>query len=222
MCFSATASFGAGAIISVIGIAAIRKTERPSQLAFASIPLLFAFQQISEGFVWLSLTHPSYSFLQGIATYIFLFFAQIVWPLWVPLSIIMLKKKEKRKTIEKVLVIIGAIVSLYLGYCLLSFDVQAKAIGNHIVYKQDYPKIISTYGGALYLIATVAPPFFSDIKRMWFLGSAILISYIITAIFYTDYIVSVWCFFASIISMIVLAVMYELNPSPKILPSILP
>jgi len=97
----------------------------------------------------------------------------------------------------------------------LSFNVQAKVIGFHIAYAQDYPSGLNRYGGLLYVIATIVPPFFSPIKRMWTLGTAILISYIITTLLYTDYIVSVWCFFASVISILVFAIMYHINISHK-------
>lgn len=215
MCFSASASFGAGIVLSVISVASIKKVKLISQYPFASIPLIFAVQQFTEGFLWLSLTNPLYAALQQASTYTFLFFAQIVWPVWVPLSILMLAEKEKRRMIEKILVIIGGIVSLYLAYCLLSYNVQAKVTGYHIAYGQDYPAGLSRYGGVLYIIATIVPPFFSPIKRMWTLGTAILISYIITTLFYTDYIVSVWCFFASVISITVFVVMYQMNTPHK-------
>lgn len=213
MCFSASASFGAGAILSVIGVASIKKVQEPKQMAFAGIPLLFAVQQITEGVLWLALTKPDYASVQQAATYIFIFFAQIVWPIWVPFSILILTKKETRKPITYILVFIGAIVSLYLAYCLLSFHIEAKVIGYHISYIQNYPAMLSKYGGVLYIIATVAPPFFSSIKRMWTLGASILISYIITTIFYEDYIVSVWCFFASIISIAVYAILHQAKTS---------
>ena len=84
MCFSASASFGAGVVLSVIGVASIKKAKSPTQIIFASIPLIFAVQQITEGFLWLSLTHSNFASLKQVTTYIFLFFAQIVWPIWVP------------------------------------------------------------------------------------------------------------------------------------------
>jgi len=209
MCFSASASFGAGIILSVISVVSIKKVKQTSQIAFAGIPLIFAVQQFTEGLLWLALTHPLYAPFERGATYVFLFFAQIVWPVWVPFAILVLAKKNQRKPIEKILVVIGGVVSLYLAYCLASYPVQAKVIGYHIAYGQDYPAGLSHYGGALYIIATIVPPFFSPIKRMWLLGAAILISYIITTLFYTDYIVSVWCFFASIISITVYLVMRQ-------------
>lgn len=217
MCFSAGASFGAGIVLSAIGVASIKKAKSSSQIIFAGIPLIFAVQQITEGFLWLSLSNPGYAPLQQVTTYIFLFFAQVVWPVWVPFAILKLEPKERRKKSEKVLVGIGALVSVYLAYCLLIFPAEAKIVEYHISYEQNYPAAIARYCGFLYIVATIVPPFFSRIRRMWMLGTAILISYVITTIFYTDYIVSVWCFFASIISIAVYAILYELNNPNKII-----
>ncbi|HLG02612.1 MAG TPA: DUF6629 family protein [Bacteroidia bacterium] len=211
MCFSATASFAAGAVLSVIGTASIKKAQHPSQIPFAAIPFLFAVQQITEGFVWLSLINPGYEFLREPATYIFIFFAQVVWPAWVPLSIYLLESEKKRKKILMMLVAMGAVLSLYLAYCLLSYSVTASAMGGHISYKQEYPANLALYGGAFYMLATIGPPFFSTVKRTHGLAVAVLLSYLITAVFYRDYIVSVWCFFASVISIVVFAVMQKVK-----------
>jgi hypothetical protein len=102
---------------------------------------------------------------------------------------------------------IGAIVSFYLAYCLMSYPVAAEITGRHIAYLQNYPVAPDKYCGTLYVMATILPPFFSPIKHMRLLGLAILISYVITQVFYTGYIVSVWCFFASVISIIVFMIM---------------
>lgn len=217
MCFSASASFGAGVVLSIVGVASIKKAKSSSQLSFASIPVLFAVQQITEGFLWLSLTNPEYASLQKITTYIFLFFAQVVWPVWVPFSILILEPKGKRELLLKILTGIGGLVSVYLAYCLWSFPVEASILGYHIFYDQDYPAAIALYCGLLYIIATIVPPFLSRIRFMWLLGTAILISYAITTIFYTNYIVSVWCFFASVISIAVYVILYQFNNHKKMI-----
>ena len=59
MCFSATASFSAGIILTVIGVASIKKAHHKSQLLFASIPFVFGIQQFAEGNVLLT---PSFVF----------------------------------------------------------------------------------------------------------------------------------------------------------------
>lgn len=211
MCFSASASFGAGAILSVIGVLSLKKGQSRSEIAFAAIPLIFSIQQISEGFLWLALTKPEYAWLQQFTTYTFLTFAQVIWPIWVPVSILLLEKKEQRRTIQKIIVAIGAAVSIYLGFCLFTYNVEARVEAYHISYKLNFPAYFSGLGSLLYIIATVTPPYFSSINRMWTLSTAIFISYIITAVFYIDYIISVWCFFASIISITVLVIMSEVR-----------
>lgn len=215
MCFSANASFGASIVLTVIGVAAIKKVEHPSQLLFASIPLLFAVQQISEGIIWLTLGNPAYAVLSQTMTYVFLFFAQFFWPLWVPIAVLMLEKESKRKRIQKILVGIGIIVAFYSAYSLFSYHVQAKIVGYHVTYTVDYPNNLAMYGGILYLLATVAPSFFSHIKKMWMFGTSIFISYLITALFYDHYLVSVWCFFASIISISIYAIIIEIRNMNK-------
>jgi hypothetical protein len=220
MCFSATASFGAGVVLSVIGVASMTKIKHPSQILFASIPLLFAVQQISEGILWITLPNPAYAALSQVMTYVFLFFAQFFWPLWVPIAILMLEKESKRKRFQKVLVGMGMIVAFYFAYCLVNYPVHATIVGYHVTYKVEYPNLLGRYGGILYLIATVAPPFFSHIKRMWMFGVSMFISYLITAIFYDHYVVSVWCFFASIISISIYAIMIEIRNMTKKTPVI--
>lgn len=208
MCFSASASFGAGIALSVIGIASLKTVEKPSQIPFAAIPFIFSVQQITEGFLWLAFSNPSYSVVQTYAMYLFLIFAQVVWPIWVPFSIFKLEQSYRRKKTLKYLTAAGIIISLYLAYCLIVFPVDAQVIGAHISYIQDYPDSLTRYGGAVYLIVTIAPPFFSSLKGMWMLGSAILASYIITLLLYENYVVSVWCFFAAIISVVAFVILW--------------
>jgi hypothetical protein len=211
MCFSAGASFSAGVVLTVIGVASIKKAQHPSQVLFASIPLIFGIQQFAEGVLWLTLPEGDYVNIQKSATYIYLLFAQIVWPIWTPIAILLLEKNATRKIIQKGFVVTGVLVGAYLAYCLVMFHVEAKIEGKHILYIQDYPTYFKNFGIVFYGLATIAPSFFSHIKRMWILGTTILISYIITTIFYEHYILSVWCFFSSIISLSIYAIMMEIS-----------
>jgi hypothetical protein len=155
--------------------------------------------------------------LEQVATYLFLFIAQIVWPLWVPYSILKLQPKEQRRRSEYVLVAMGAIVSLYNSYCLLNYTVKAEIMEHHISYKQDYPTAFLPYIGFLYIAATIFPPFLSRASGMWMLGTSVLISYLITTLFYVHATVSVWCFFASIISAALYAIMSKIHNSNSVI-----
>lgn len=208
MCFSAEASFSASIVLGVVGIIAVKKTQLRSQLAFACIPFLFAFQQFTEGVLWLSLSNEKFAFLEPISTYLFLIFAQILWPIWIPFSIMLIENVKKRKTILFVTFIIGLLLSIYLTYCFIFYDIRAEISEHHIKYNLSFPHINKYIWitGCFYMISTVASTFISCNKGMKLLGSAILLSSILTYLFATNYFISIWCFFAAIISLLVLRV----------------
>ena len=209
MCFSATASFSAGIVLTVIGIATIKKVKNPSHYLFASIPLIFAAQQIVEGFLWITLPNPEYPVVQKGLIYAFLAVAQVIWPVWVPISILMLTPKNDRKIIQKILAGIGIFTGLALTIFLIFFDASAKIHGHHVLYNQSYPDAIRYIGVALYLSATILPLYFSTVKNLWMLGLGILIAYIVSFIFFSRYLLSVWCFFAAIISVTVYVIIIK-------------
>ena len=200
MCFSPEASFAGGIIISAIGVATIRKVHKPSQILFASIPLFFGIQQFAEGILWFSLPLTEYKELQGIATYIFLIMAQVLWPVIIPLSVLFMEKSKKKKQILFALLIVGVALLIYYSYCLLIYDVNPKITGFHIQYDNDFPKSLAIVAFIFYLTATITPLFVSSIKRTHLLGTLMTLSCMITALFFTQYLTSVWCFFAALIS----------------------
>jgi hypothetical protein len=203
MCFSPEASFAGGIIISTIGIATITKVHKPTQLLFASIPLFFGIQQIVEGVLWLTIPNPEYINLQYIATYIFLIMADFLWPMMIPLSVWFMEEKKKRKRGLLILLILGSLLSFYYAYCLVFYNVNPEISGYHIFYKTDFPGSLSMPAFIVYLIVTITPLFVSSIKRTHLMGVLMFLSCLVTAIFFTQYLTSVWCFFAALISGVV-------------------
>lgn len=211
MCFSAEASFGAGIVLSAIGIATIKKVSHKSQLMFAGIPFLFAFQQFSEGMLWIYLKENQNQDAVDFFKYLFLFFAQVLWPLWVPTAFLLLEKNGNLRKLITLTLLVGLTVSLYLGYCLLNYKVTVAIVDHHIQYTLFYAISIASISGILYVTPTVIPPFISSIQRTTALGAIILVSYITTKIFYDQYVISIWCFFAAILSAAVYWVMLNLK-----------
>ncbi|MGC1389662.1 MAG: DUF6629 family protein [Bacteroidales bacterium] len=200
MCFSAGASFAGGIIITGIGVATYREVHKPSQLVFASIPVFFGVQQIVEGCLWLTLPYADYVNIQKTATYCFLIMAQVLWPVMIPVSVLLVEEDKKRKRIRRILLILGLSLSLYYSYCLVSFNVTPQITGRHIEYKTNFPDSFAMLAFIVYLIATITPLFVSGIKRTHLLGMLMFSSCLVTAIFFTQYLISVWCFFAALIS----------------------
>jgi len=203
MCFSAGASFAGGVIITTIGVATIMKVHKPSQIVFASIPLFFGFQQFVEGFMWLILQHPEYSRFQETDMYAFLIMAQVFWPMMIPMAVLHMEKNKKKIKALWLLLGIGLLVSIYYIVCMLTYQVTPQISGYHIHYLEHSPKILTFIAFVLYLIASITPLFISSIKRTHLLGILMSLSCLVTIIFFTQYLTSVWCFFAALISAVI-------------------
>ncbi len=215
MCFSASASFIAGAALIGVGIIAISQVRKPAHLLFAGIPLLFAIQQIFEGFLWLSLTRSDYLHSHTSAKYGFLVFAQFIWPFWVPLSFYCIERFPERRKILRYFLFAGIAVSLLLAYRLLFSPVVAKIDDCHISYEITSSTAMQVITWMLYLTAIIVPPFFSTWRNSIYLAITNLAALIITQVFYEAYLVSVWCFFAALQSIMVLVVLREMRRKLK-------
>ena len=216
MCFSASISFGAGIVLAVVSVISIQQVRKPYQIYFACIPIIFCAQQFVEGFLWLALTKPFFAPIQQITTYILLFISQFVWPIWIPYAALKLEKEQENIIFQRVLLAIGVFIAFYLGYCLMTYAVEAKISGHNISFSQNYPMKYSIPADLLYIIATIAPPLFLNIRKVWLLAVATIISYTITTLYYENYIVSVWSFFSLIIGASILVIMDEIRyPSKK-------
>lgn len=211
MCFSASASFVAGATLMVVGAISIKKAKEPRFLPFACIPFIFGVQQISEGFVWLSLQYEEFAHWKYPASLTFLVFAQVVWPALVPFSMRMMEEKQVRKTALSIISLIGVGVAAYLAYGIFFFPIDANANSFHIQYELSSQKQMLFNSQVFYVTATVVSAFVSSRKGMFLFGSAILLSMIISFLYFNPYMISVWCFFAALISVTGLYVVIKTN-----------
>lgn len=203
MCFSATASFGSGIALAAIGAVTLKITRKPSQLAFTFIPVLFAVQQVSEGFVWLTLQHPAYARWQSIPIHVFMVFAHIVWPVWITLSAWLLEKQATRKKILSILFAVAILLSGSEVYYMMQTPITAEISGHHVKYGFEYPPIYVIVTDIVYGLVTIVPCFVSGIRKMWLLGLCFTVSLLFSAFFYQAHLLSVWCFFAAILSIII-------------------
>ncbi|MCH9617031.1 MAG: hypothetical protein SP1CHLAM9_03310 [Chlamydiia bacterium] len=211
MCFSAEASFIAAAVLIGTSVYTIKKTLSSKDLSFmllALIPLLFGIQQLSEGFVWLFLGKNAN--LDQLLSYIFLFFAFFLWPVWVPLSLGVFDHPRKK------FFYVAAFLGLIYG-CILygspffyhtSFHLQV--CEHSICYKIHHP-LFNKWGVSFYFLFTIVPFLVAKSLRIKILGILIGASAIITAFFYIQAFTSVWCFFSASISIYVGYMAYKLK-----------
>ena len=213
MCFSAEASFGAGTILLGIGIASICKAESAPHKVLACMPLLFSMQQFDEGLLWLTFSNAAFLQWQQMAIHVFLLFAQVIWPVFVPLSMLLIEKHPVRKKILRITLGTGIVWSAYFLYCLFTLNTTAVVSDHHIRYDFTYPYTHGWIIGLLYFIPTVISPLVSRNKKMQLIGALILLAYLISRVFYREYLISVWCYFAAVISIIILWAIIELRKS---------
>lgn len=201
MCFSATASIVAGAALTAAGAVTLKKAKSKKELPLASIPLLFGIQQFTEGGVWLSLQN-NLPVLNKIGTYSFLFFAYMFWPVFVPFAIGRIEPDPNRKKIILGFQYLGIVVALYLFYFMLSQPMTSRIVNQCIGYTSLSMQIGIPVVGA-YIVATCVGPLFSSHKIINLLGVLGVLSFATMYYFYTKTFISVWCFSAAILSIVI-------------------
>ncbi|MBK3518324.1 DUF6629 family protein [Carboxylicivirga marina] len=201
MCFSAEVSFGASAVITTVGVAAFKKSNNKEQRLFALIPILFGIQQFFEGCLWLTLESESYQYLVSLFTFGFLIFAQLIWPVWVPLSVFVMEKRKLRKRLIGFSLATGIALFIVLAYRMVFYEVTAQIENHHIFYTVGHFKSTNWWSGILYLLPAVFPFVFSSNKFVNYLGLMMLLLFVVAKVFYLKYMISTWCLFAAVLSL---------------------
>ena len=215
MCFSPEASFIASAVVTTVGVVSYKKaTDFPTK-TLALIPLFFGLQQLSEGFVWLSLLYEQFAFLKEASSIGFIIFAWIVWPTFVPYSMWLIEKDIKRKKILRFFIFIGVFVSTMLAYTMIFRNLHAEIQDCSIIYDFDVTKSIHKFFGILYLMVTVLPTLISKVPKVWILGASNILAFVGTKVFISERILSIWCFFAALTSVVVLLIIIDLNKAKQ-------
>jgi len=201
MCFSATASFGAAALLLGVGAVTWKSARRARERPFAAIPLLFAVQQLSEGVIWLSFRHEA-PLLNAVMTQIYTFFSHVLWPIYVPVAVLLIEPPGWRRKALLALVAAGAAVGASLLYVMFGFPVVSRPTGQHIEYVS--PHFFAALGMTLYLLSTTISFMLSTHRAVQRFGLPVLLSFAAAYWLYTTWFISVWCFFAAVLSVLVL------------------
>ena len=210
MCYSAQASLVTAGYLLLAGLWSLKKNKRPGLRLFAAMPILFAAQQLAESVLWLNASYPM-PFASIYAPYVYLFFAFFVWPIFIPMSILLAEPNPRIKPHLKRLAILGAVVSCILYAYVVRFGATAQPLACHIYYSLGIPETVRIILTLLYLCVTVIPFVISTLPFMPLFGLLLLSSYFFAYYFYYTHILSVWCFFAALLSAFVCVIVDELN-----------
>jgi hypothetical protein len=207
MCFSATGSFVASGVLAGIGVAALSRNASKAHWMVAAIPLLFGAQQAAEGVVWLTIDQGDYAWLQSLAVMAFLAFALVVWPLWLPMALQRVERSMVRRRLQYGLLGAGLVVAVSAAALLIRWHPVAEVAGHCIQYKYS-PGAAAFAPGvylAAYAIPTVVPFFVSSVSLARTTGAALFLSLVAAVVIERQALTSVWCFFAAVLSGLVLA-----------------
>ena len=200
MCFSASVSFIAGASLLAVGAITIKKVGRKTELPFAAIPVLFGVQQILEGIIWLTFRFDT-PLLNTMMTHGYSLFSHVLWPIYVPFAVLLIESVPWRRKTLYALLAIGAATGLYLLVNMLRFPIVSRPLGGHVEYVSPHFYAVVVMGS--YLAGTCLSMLLSSHKVVNVFGIASLLLFVTAYQIYTVWFISVWCFFAAALSMIV-------------------
>ena len=206
MCFSATASFTASAVLLPAGTLALRRayTTDRRYLALCALPFLFGVQQLVEGFVWTYGARGASS-LVGTFSLGYMFFAWLAWPVWVPFATFFIEP-ARRKPIYLVFAIAGGMLGAlqYVPYFAHEGWLVTTFLGRAIRYggTELLDVVIGrNFTYAIYLAIIIAPLLIATDRQVRVFGALVLLVFLTTYFFFTFAYISVFCFGGAIMSL---------------------
>ena len=197
MCFSAQGDLVGGILLGVIGFDAARHVhQRHDHLALAVLPLMLAAHQVDEAFVWWGLQGHVSAGLGHVATWIYLVFAFVVLPVYVPAAVFALEPPGRRRSLMAGFIGLGSLVSAVLLLAMLTGPVTARLGDFHVGYS------IGLHAGLLvvaaYVVATCGALLLSGYRYLAIFGVVNLIAVAVLARLTIDGFASLWCAWAAI------------------------
>lgn len=178
-------------------------------MPYASIPLLFSVQQFAEGGLWQVL--PAQTPTTHLLTVVYLLFSNVLWPIYVPAAIWLLEPRPNRRRMIALTVAAGTAVGVFFLSAIATHPVTSAVVGMHIKY--HIPHHHDPIAVAVYAVATCLAPLLSSHKMIQLFGVILISSMLVAAVVYFYWFASVWCFFAAILSVLVILQFLRPNES---------
>ena len=199
MCFAPEADALVGGIVIGVGIDALRHVHRPQQILLASLPLLFGLHQLTEAFVWWGLQGHLAESVERVAVWVYLVFAFSALPVLVPVAVGLIERVAARRRVMCGFGVLGVAVASVLTVAMLRGPIHAMIDGRHVAYTVD----AVAHGGqltALYVVATCGALLASSYRDIARIGALNLVAIPVLMWFTISGFVSLWCFWAAVVS----------------------
>ena len=196
--YFAVLNFTLAGAIGLVGLLTLTKVSTPKEVVFASLPLLFALHQFTEGFVWLGVGGHIPERALELAAGIFIYYAQGVLPFLVPLAIWLIEKDGYRKKLVGILTLLGLGLAVYTMYGLATVPSSVKVINNTLFYNN--PWTANIYDASIYILTTCGALMLSSSVAVALFGVLNLIGLTIIFLLRPYGFTSLWCLYAAAIS----------------------
>lgn len=196
--YFAILNFTLSGAIGLIGIFTLRQLSTPNEVLFASLPLLFALHQFTEGFVWLGVGGYIEARALELASGIFIYYAQGLLPFIIPLSIYLIEKDSNRKKLLAILSTLGLFLAIYTMYGFYQSPSSVEVVNNTLYYSHPWTENI--YDASIYILTTCGSLMLSTSISVQIFGLLNFIGLVIIFLLRPYGFTSLWCFYAAVIS----------------------
>lgn len=222
MCFSASASFTVSAGLIPVGVYCLYKVRSNHRVywPFALYPLIFGIQQAAEGWLWLMLESGNIALIR-LSALSFVFFSHFFWLFWIPYSCYVVETSGTKKKLFFIMTIMGCLfglamvipVLLFADWMTVSLIHQSIAYELKLLFDDFVPRL--TVRGA-YVLIILIPLLSSSQRYLRYFGVIIALSVLGAILLYAETFISVWCFFAAVISVYMLYMIISLEKQKAI------
>lgn len=220
MCFSASASFTAAAVLMPLGLYSAhiaRSNRQHTYVPLALTPFFFGVQQFIEGLVWTGIDNGKVQPLTSLASLGFLFFAYCFWMIWIPWSAWSISRSTDGPALQNRLRWVAIVASVlgiafYLPVLLNPPALQpaVHSTGRLLYDVSNLHSIVHNFintqpgGELLYWGFIVVPLLAVRDRAVKLFGVLIFVSIFLTWLTYSATFNSVWCFYCAVLSIVVL------------------
>jgi hypothetical protein len=223
MCFSPEMSMAAGVTLLPAGAYSMSVAFRKDRhyLPIAVTPLLFGIQQLCEAGVWRGIDRGDASLVESAAI-AYLFFAIAFWPGWVPLGIASIEGNSGKRRLFLIMSIVGfGLGALCYFPATLHYGqwLTVGVVGHSIRYDFSRMPDVHTFLGVIwqliYFVNVTFSLLMSRDHQLRPLGITIALSAAAAQILFQFAFISVWCFFAAIVSVHIVIILLRLPNPPS-------
>ena len=199
MCFSASMDLTAGILVTGLGVDALSHVTKREQKPLAALPLLFGVHQLVETVVWWHVDRQASAEASAVAVFVYLLIALGVVPLLVPYAFLRLRLTPP--SIGWLCLAAGVAAACFDMWGMGKGPMTAHQAGHHLAYDLTVP--YSQIGLPLYVFATCLPAIIGNSNLLRIFGVVNLIVVSILASLAQSGVISLWCVWAAVTSLLV-------------------